>query len=110
LVHVPGHLPPGAGGDTALPRALTTLLPWLRPEDGRLVRHTEIRASATSELRPTVAEHLSTLAWSGPAPPRRVIMVDDVFTHGCVTEACAHLLRDAGAREVIVLALARTRF
>lgn len=38
---------------------------------------------------------------------RRVILVDDVFTTGSTTDACAEALRRAGAAEVCVWTLAR---
>jgi ComF family protein len=38
---------------------------------------------------------------------RRVLLVDDVFTTGATLNECARTLRDAGAREVRVVALAR---
>ena len=37
----------------------------------------------------------------------RVILVDDVFTTGATTNACAHVLRAAGASEVCVWTVAR---
>jgi ComF family protein len=38
---------------------------------------------------------------------RRVTLVDDVMTTGATAEACSRALLDAGAREVVVLTLAR---
>lgn len=38
---------------------------------------------------------------------RRVLLIDDVFTTGATVSACAAVLKDAGAKEVFVLTLAR---
>ena len=38
---------------------------------------------------------------------RRIVLVDDVFTTGATTNACARVLRDAGAEEVCVWTVAR---
>lgn len=40
-------------------------------------------------------------------PGRRLVLVDDVFTTGATTNACARALRDAGAAEVCVWTVAR---
>ena len=40
-------------------------------------------------------------------PARRIILVDDVFTTGATTNACAQVLRAAGAGEVCVWTVAR---
>ncbi len=38
---------------------------------------------------------------------KRVLLIDDVFTTGATVSACAAVLKDAGAEEVLVLTLAR---
>lgn len=38
--------------------------------------------------------------------PERAVLVDDVFTTGATTSLCAELLREGGAREVVVLVYA----
>jgi predicted amidophosphoribosyltransferase len=42
------------------------------------------------------------------APPRHAILVDDVITTGATLAACAAVLRQHGAAEVVALAYART--
>jgi competence protein ComFC len=39
----------------------------------------------------------------------RILLIDDVVTTGATLAECARTLREAGAAEVVCLALARTR-
>ena len=40
--------------------------------------------------------------------PRRVLLVDDVWTTGATLSSCARALRSAGSRRIVALTLART--
>ena len=46
-------------------------------------------------------------ATRGPMPARPMVLVDDVFTTGATVRAASAALREAGARWVYVLTLAR---
>jgi len=108
VVAVPGHGTAINRTTEALCAALASTLAGVRHRPGVLQRFRPIRRSATSLARPTIAEHLDTL-WVPMPVSGSVIIVDDVFTYGRITDACSRLLRDAGASEVIVAAVARTR-
>jgi predicted amidophosphoribosyltransferase len=108
IVGVPGHMAAINPTTEALCARLASIVPGVRHRPDALQRLRPIRRSATAVVRPTIAEHLDTL-WVPTPVFGSVIIVDDVFTHGRVTDACARLLRDAGASEVIVAAVARTR-
>jgi ComF family protein len=38
---------------------------------------------------------------------KRILLIDDVFTTGATASACAAVLKDAGAEEILVLTIAR---
>jgi hypothetical protein len=110
LVAAPRHLPSATltpPGRLCL--GVARLLPWLEHRSTALVRTQPIRRSSSASVRPTESDHLHTLACVAPFSGAHVILVDDVFTLGQTTDACRTLLLDAGARSVVIAALARTR-
>jgi hypothetical protein len=72
LIAIPGHL---ARSATQVPeqlcRRISQQLPWLRHEPGALQRIASVRSSATSANRPSVSEHLQSLALAPQVPPVR---------------------------------------
>ena len=52
-------------------------------------------------------EHPPRVRAAAPSP-RQALLVDDVWTTGATLSACARALREAGARRVVALTLART--
>lgn len=58
-------------------------------------------ARSRGQPRPTIAQHLATMAVTGELPAAPVVLVDDVLTRGTQLAACVELLRRAGYREKI---------
>ncbi|HEU5102929.1 MAG TPA: ComF family protein [Roseiflexaceae bacterium] len=92
----------------ALAREIARLLDLPLLDTGLVrVRATEQQARLDARAR---AENMrEAFAWRGSPPPSRLLLVDDVLTTGATMGACAVALRDAGARDVYGLALARSR-
>jgi predicted amidophosphoribosyltransferase len=110
LLAIPGHAATVATTPVeSLCRRLQRLLPWLDYRPGALQRTLAIRQSSASTDRPSMAEHLASLRWCSTPASRRVIMIDDVFTLARTSEACRQLVIEAGASEVLVACLAKTK-
>jgi ComF family protein len=75
----------------------------------RRVRPTETQTHLTRALRADNVRRAFAMRNGEPTDfdGRRIVLVDDVFTTGATTNACAAVLRDAGAAEVCVWTVAR---
>jgi competence protein ComFC len=80
------------------------------PVDTRLIERVEYTRTQTRLDRPQRAANVRRAFAMRPGATLcggRVLVVDDVMTTGATTSACAKILRDAGAEEVVVLTVAR---
>jgi phosphoribosylpyrophosphate synthetase len=109
-------IPPSTGGTAnAACEKICAILARRFPErfehyPGLLCRETSVPKSSTSYLRPTIDDHYHTIALTDWAAVRGrcVALVDDVYTRGAHTDACARHLRAAGAKAIVALPLSRT--
>lgn len=72
-------------------------------------RHTRPQSSLTGRERWGNVESAYRIAGHGESAGKRVLLVDDVTTTGATLSACAAVLLEAGAAEVVCLTLARSR-
>jgi len=71
------------------------------------VRDTETQTHLSRDKRAANMRKAFAMTGRYPLNGKRVILIDDVFTTGATTNACAQVLREAGADEVCVWTVAR---
>lgn len=92
-----------------LARVLSDRLQWPLLE-GALVRQRDTRPQVGLDRTARLENVQGAFLWRpGQPPPRRTVLLDDVYTTGATMEACAEALRASGTEEVCGLALARPR-
>lgn len=72
------------------------------------VRETAPQTQLDEEKRKKNVRGAFSLRPEKPVKGKRLLLVDDVYTSGATVNECSRILKQAGAREVFVLTLART--
>jgi ComF family protein len=108
LTHVPGDPERALERGDVPPRALAAALSalWTIPAEELLRRTRTLKPQRGLSLADRRRNVRGTVAVRGDSP-RRVCLVDDVYTSGATADACASALRKAGARHIEVVTLAR---
>lgn len=92
--HLAGHL----GAATKIPLNASLL---------KRIAATQTQTRLTRQQRAENMRNAFALQTPGKLNGERIVLFDDVFTTGATTNACAKVLRTAGAQEVCVWTLAR---
>ena len=90
----------------ARPLARATRIP-LNERILRRINPTATQTLLTREQRAANMQNAFAVRPGQPLKDRRIVLVDDVFTTGATTNACAQALREAGATDVCVWTVAR---
>lgn len=80
--------------------------------DGALIRTRQTgrhRGGMDAQARRESVEHVFAVTQPRIIADEHILLVDDVFTTGATASACALALSNAGAKEVLVLTVARPR-
>lgn len=71
------------------------------------VKNTKVMHSLSKKEREENVENAFKVAHSGVIKDKNIILVDDIFTTGSTVNACSKILKQSGAKSVIILTFAR---
>ena len=96
-----------ANGSTRLSSYVSEIL---RIEDGTgiLKRMNSVKTSHLSNNRPSLQEHYNSISCSDRVFNKRILLFDDILTHGNTAGACIYKIHENNPSDITVLTLGRT--
>ena len=71
------------------------------------VKHTVPQSSLTKEQRKQNAQNVYKIMHQEKIKNKRIVLLDDIYTTGNTAKACAKILKENGAKKIIVLTIAK---
>ena len=71
------------------------------------VVNTTTQSKLGSKARQTNIQHVFFIKNDYEVEDKKIILLDDIYTTGATSEECSRVLKEAGAKEILVLVLAK---
>lgn len=78
-----------------------------RPDILKKIVNTTTQSKLGGKARQTNIQHAFFIKNDIEVEDKKIILLDDIYTTGATSEECSRILKDAGAKEILILVLAK---